>query len=225
MALIAAEDAAKKQKEKEKLERKRKRGCNYFFKGRNSPFKSRDLLEENAYHLTDRCNMHDYVPFILKEEEALIKQEIEGKFVYAIFDGTSRLGEALAIVLRFISDDWKLEQRLIRVQMLSKALSGEEIARELINVLSVTYRISSYRVLATTRDRASANNVAMQTVKIVFPLVVNVGCFSHTLNHIGSYFNTPTLNEFNLFSHSPKARLLWKSRSSHSMPRYSATQW
>jgi len=29
----------------------------------------RDLLEENAFRLTDRCNLLNYVPFILKEEE------------------------------------------------------------------------------------------------------------------------------------------------------------
>lgn len=39
----------------------------------------RDILEENAYRLTDRRNMSDYVPFILKEEESLICREIEGK--------------------------------------------------------------------------------------------------------------------------------------------------
>ena len=39
----------------------------------------RDILEEKAYRLTDRRNMSDYVPFILKEEESLICREIEGK--------------------------------------------------------------------------------------------------------------------------------------------------
>ena len=38
----------------------------------------RDILEENAYRLTDRRNMSDYVPFI-KDEQNLICQEIEGK--------------------------------------------------------------------------------------------------------------------------------------------------
>ena len=46
------------------------------------------------------------------------------------FDGSTRLGEALAIVLRYVSDEWTLEQRLIRLQLLAKSLNGEEIARE-----------------------------------------------------------------------------------------------
>jgi hypothetical protein len=59
--------------------------------------------------------------------------------VSVIFDGTSTLGEALAVVLRFVEDDWTIERRLVRVQLLAKSLPGEEIARELISVLSTAY--------------------------------------------------------------------------------------
>ena len=38
----------------------------------------RDLLEENAFRLTDRHNMQDYVPFIRKEETC-IQSEIDGQ--------------------------------------------------------------------------------------------------------------------------------------------------
>ena len=190
----------------------------------------RDLLEENAFRLTDRRNMQDYVPFILKEEETRIQPEIDGQQLSVIIDGTSRLGEALAVVLRFVNSDWSVQQRLVRVQMLSKSLAGEEIARELISVLSVSYSIRQNDLLAAMRDRASTNNVAMHTLKIVYPLVVDIGCFSHTIDHVGSHFNTPILSEFislwiTLFSHSPKTRLLWKSQTQRSMSSYSPTRW
>ena len=141
-----------------------------------------------------------------------------------------RLGEALAVILRFVNSDWSVQHRFVRMQMLSKSLTGEEIAKELINVLSVTYSICSINLLAAMRDRASTNNVAMHTLKIVYPLVVDIGCFLHTIDRIGSHFNTPTLTEFislwiSLFSHSLKIRLLWKSRAGRSMSRYSATRW
>jgi len=103
---------------------------------------------------------------------------------------TTRLGEALAIILRFVSSDWKIEQRLVRVQMLSKSLSGEEIARELISVPSVSFSIGSSDLLASMRD---------------------------TIDHVGERFECPTLDEFithwiSLFSHSPKCKMLWRSR-------------
>ena len=190
----------------------------------------RDLLGENAYCLTDRQHMFDLVPFILKQEEARIQEEINGKSLSVIYDGTSRLGEALAVIVRFVGEEWTLEHHLIRMQMLSKSTTGQEVARELISVLSVTYSVQSEPLLAAMRDRSSVNNLAMQTISVVYPLVVDIGCFSDTLNLVGENFKTPILTEFmhswiSLFSHSPMTRLLWKSRVGHSMATYSTTRW
>ena len=121
------------------------------------------------------------MPFILNEEKARIRKEIEGKFIAVIFDETSRLGEVLAVVLRFISE-WTIQQRLVRLQFLVKSMNGKEIARELINILSVTLGIQSHLVLAPMRDRASVNNLAMRTVKVIYPNILDVGCFSHILD-------------------------------------------
>lgn len=133
-------------------------------------------------------------------------------------------------MLRFISDNWRVHHRIVRVQMLSKSLTGEEIASELISVLSTAYSIHRNHLIGAMRDRASTNGVAMQTLKVVYPFIVDIGCFSHTIDHVGDHFKTPHLTEFislwiNLFSHSPKTRLLWKSRTGRSMSSYSATRW
>ena len=61
--------------------------------------------------------MHDLIPFVASEEQKRIKQEIEGKVVSVVFDGTTRLGEALAVIVRFIDDGWEIVQRLVRVQL------------------------------------------------------------------------------------------------------------
>lgn len=179
----------------------------------------RDILEESAFRLTDRRNLNDYI-------QTCISKEIKNKYVSIIFDGTSRIGEALAIVVRFVNDEWKIQQRLVRMQMLSKSLT-EEVARELISVVSVNYGISSGYILGAMRDRASTNNVAMQTLKVIYPSIVDIGCFSHTIDHVGGNFKTPILSDFItpwllLFSHSPKTRLLWKTQTNKSMKSYSA---
>ena len=88
----------------------------------------RDLLEENAYRLTDRRYITDLVPFILKEEQHRIQNEISGRDVAVTFDGTTHLGEALANVLHFVSDGWTMEQRLVQTQFLVNSSSGEEVA-------------------------------------------------------------------------------------------------
>jgi hypothetical protein len=64
-------------------------------------------------------------------------------------------------------------------------MTGEEIARELINFLSITYGVQSDLLLAAMRDRAAVNNLAMQIVRVVYPSLVDIGCFSYTLDHVG----------------------------------------
>lgn len=54
--------------------------------------------------------MYDYIPFILKQEESDIKKEIAGKDLSVIFDSMTCLGEALAILLHFIGDDWSIQK-------------------------------------------------------------------------------------------------------------------
>ena len=173
--------------------------------------------------------MSDRIPFIQSEEKQKIKAELQGKKVSLIFDGTTRLGEALVVILRFV-DNFVIKQRLVRFLTLTKSLAGEEIARELINVLSVEYGIASERVLASMRDRASANGVAMRTIQIVYPNMIDIGCYSHTIDLVGEKFRTPNLNGFihlwvSLFAHSPRARLFWKSRTGKAVTSYSPTRW
>ena len=68
---------------------------------------------------------------------------------------------------------------------LVKSMTGEEIARELINTISAQYSISSNILVAAMHDRAAYNGVVLRTLKVVFPTIVDVGCFSHTLEMVG----------------------------------------
>jgi len=47
-----------------------------------------------------------YRTFCFSQEQNLIKQEILGKYLSVIFDGTTRLGEAMAIVVRYVDSEW-----------------------------------------------------------------------------------------------------------------------
>jgi hypothetical protein len=90
----------------------------------------RSLLEEGSYRLTHSSHLAEYIPVIYSEEKKRIKNEIEGRDVSVIFDGSTCLGEALGIVLRFVSEGC-IKQRLVKIAMLSKSLTGEELARQL----------------------------------------------------------------------------------------------
>ena len=99
----------------------------------------RDLLEENSYRLSDCQHMSDLIPFVLQQECTKIKEEIQGNHVGIIFYGTTRLGKALSIGLRFVSEDFEIKQHLICLQLLAKSFTREELAEELIACLSVVY--------------------------------------------------------------------------------------
>lgn len=112
--------------------------------------------------------------------------------VAVIFDGSSRLGEALAIILCFVDrSTLTIHQRLVRVQILAKSMAGEEVAQELLSVLSTEYGIASSNLLAAMHDRASVNTVAVRTLKVLYPNLLDIGCYSHTIDHVGENFDTP----------------------------------
>lgn len=78
------------------------------------------------------------------------------------------------------------------------------------------------QLLAVMHDRASINAAVVRIVKVVYPNMVDIGCISHTLDIVGDKFKTPNLNHFftlrnSLFSHSFKARAVWKQQTGRAM--------
>ena len=55
-------------------------------------------MGKNALRLHEPRHMLDLIPFIFDNETSKIKSEIKDKYLLLIFDGTSRLGEVLAVV-------------------------------------------------------------------------------------------------------------------------------
>ena len=109
----------------------------------------RPLLEDTGYRLAGRRTMSDFIPFIHQKEQKKVKSELEGRKVSVIFDGTTRLGEAMVIIIRFIDAQWVIQQRLVRMQLLAKSLTGEQIARELLFVLQAQYGVATDSLVAT----------------------------------------------------------------------------
>ena len=135
------------------------------------------------------------------------------------------------IVLHYLTDDWELKQCVGRLKLLAKSMTGEEVAQQIIVVLSTELGIPPPQlIVAAMRDRVSVNDVAMRTIKIIYNQLLGVGCFSHTLNHVGERMNTPILHNFckawiSLFSQSLKSHLLWRTQTGLPAPSYSATRW
>ena len=46
------------------------------------------------------------------------------------------------------------------------------------------------------RDQPTVNNTAIKILKIVYTLLIEIGCFLHTIDHASEDFVTPNLSEF-----------------------------
>ena len=190
----------------------------------------RDVLEEHAFALTSSSHLRQLIPFIQQEELSRIKREIAKRPISIIFDGTTHVCEAFVVVIRYLSDEWELKQCVVRLKLLSKSMTGEECAQLLLVILSTELAISPDFIVAAMRDRSSVNEVAVRAIKVLYNKMMNVGCFSHTLDRVGERMKTPILDSFihawiGLFSRSAKSRLLWKNQTGLSPPSYSATRW
>lgn len=192
----------------------------------------RPLLEAGYGRLTYSTHMAQLIPFLLSKEVDELRKEISGAaHVAVVFDGSSRLGEALAVILRYVDADFRIHQRLVCFHVLAKNLAGLELSRELIAVLSTQFQLSPETVLAVVRDSAAVNGVAVRSMQeLLYPNAIDVKCVSHSLDNVGKRFEVPLVDEFaqwwvSLFSHSPAARLAWKQRTGKAPKTYSATRW
>ena len=175
-------------------------------------------------------NLRQLIPFALENEINQTKERISGKHVGIIFDGTTHVCEAFVVVLHYVTQDWVIKQQVCRMMLLPKSLTGEEVARQLITSLSTELSIPQHLVVSAMCDRASVNDVAMRTISVLYNNMMDVGCFSHTLDRVGENMNTQILGEFtkawiSLFAHSLKTTLAWWTQTQLSALSYSAPRW
>ena len=65
---------------------------------------------------------------------------------------------------------------------------------------------------------------------ILYPSAIDIGCFSHTLSHVGEKLHVPNFAKFmkyweRMTQHSHKARRLWCEITGRGLRTYSLTRW
>ena len=69
------------------------------------------IFEKYGHRLISATNLAKLIPAVLENEREKIKSELELediKEASVIFDGTARLGEALAVIIRYLQEDFQL---------------------------------------------------------------------------------------------------------------------
>ena len=107
-----------------------------------------------------------------------------------LFDGSTWCGEAIVVILRFINDQWEIVQRLVRIDIVAKSVTAEQLAQD---CLFTDLQLRGHQILATMRDGAAINGAAMRITQPFMPAMIDVVCLSHTLDNVGNHFYTPVL--------------------------------
>ena len=129
----------------------------------------RPFLEKHDHRLTSSTHLNELIPTVLDKEEETLKEELKvAKEASVFLDGTARLGEALAIVVRFIQEDFKPTQRLVRLEVLAKTLKGEELAQRLMSCLAMDFNFVPGTIIRGMRDSASVNEAALRQLKFFY---------------------------------------------------------
>ena len=88
----------------------------------------RPFLEKYGHRLTSRGHLSEIIPLVLGKEKETLKTEIScGNEFSVTYDGSCRLGEVLAIVLRYVDNHWNIQQRLVRLETLAKSLNPKNV--------------------------------------------------------------------------------------------------
>ena len=195
---------------------------------------ARPYLEKYSHmQLTHSSNLGDLVPMVLKSERDNLRAFLTGQPYSIAFDGASRLGEVLAVIVRVVdADTFRSTQKLLGVRLFSRSLAGEEIAEGVHSIVCGTYKLDTSLCMAAQRDRVSANNVAFRrlSASVGFSNMADLRCLSHMVDTAGSQLVAKHAEAFesvmsSIFSRSPAAVKLWRDAVGARMPGGSETRW
>lgn len=192
----------------------------------------RSLLERQGTSLVCQSNLKaTFIPLISDREIKRLKEEIKGQACSLIFDGTTRLGEAINFILRWTSADFKIEQRLVRFVTAAKHVNGDGLYRLFMTEVSPRLSFNPNFLVAVARDSCSTNAVAVRHILLLAEDAVDMMCMPHTLHNMGKHLNLPVLDEFftpwlTLVQHTPAAKLRWKTvLDGTTMATFSKVRW
>ncbi|CAM9901224.1 unnamed protein product [Phaeothamnion confervicola] len=147
------------------------------------------LLEVlSGLQLTDISELRCMVPDLLKIEENQLFEELTGKKVAIVFDGTTRTREVFAVVARFMDADGSVQERLIDQPFLCARPSTRQPSMPATSRGSLPSRNGTSNTMLSSpfvSDRCATNLAAIGALKPFYRSVMMIGCESHTFDNCG----------------------------------------
>ena len=70
--------------------------------------------------------------------------------------------------MRYLDDNFEIQQRLVRISMIDDELDGDSLAREVLSVLVRTLQVEPNLVMLFIKDRAAVNGKAFCQLEVFF---------------------------------------------------------
>ena len=191
----------------------------------------RFLLERAGFPLTSSTHLSQfYIPLIEDREIKRLVNELFQQHFAFIFDGTTRLGEAVNMITRTITYDFHIRLRLVAFKTTAKHMNGHELCRLIMKVLQKQCSLDLDYCIAFARDSCSTNGTAVEGLLTHSINAANMLCFPHTLHNTGKHLNIPVLEQFitpwlQIVMQPGAANTRWKSIIDGPVPGFSKVRW
>ena len=178
-----------------------------------------------VYRVPSDSNMRNWIPVVHDAEVCEMVNEVNKQALCIAFDGTTRLGEMIAVSARWCDSDLTLKHRAMCIHTLAKSPTAIALANHLNGCISK--RAPDAKVMGFVRDSVSVNGSALEKVKRSHFTACDILCFSHTLNNTGDHMSFPRVSNFMgaWLQLSNAAKEIWKGLTGRSMGGYSETRW
>lgn len=189
-------------------------------------------------------SMLKLIPNVREEERQFISEEIKGRPVAFIFDGTTDTDEVFCVVLRFVDKDLRIAHRCVALRLYSRSFTGQNLASTLNYILSKDYdddsMLPSYKIKDrdlqfAIMDGASVNQKAIKRMtEFYLPHLKQVVCLSHCCNVYGNEFtNDDSFSQLKNFiqlwsrlvKNSHACRRIFREKSRHAVQHLSYVRW
>lgn len=190
----------------------------------------RTVLERGGVGLTHSSHLKLFIPKIEGFEMRRLIAEVKDQPICLIYDGSTRLGECTAVLMRWCSAEFEIEQRVIALRTVKKHMSGDTLGPFLIDVIG-QLGVRSSSIVCLSRDSCATNGKAERNIKPILSNSESMMCISHTLSHCAEHVDLPTLKAFmtpwlSLVQHHSSAKSLWKELLGGSaMKGFSNIRW
>lgn len=183
------------------------------------------LNKYTSFRVPSDSNMRNWIPVVHKAEVCEMGKEVEKEALCIAFDGTTRLGEMIAVSARWCDSDFDLRHRAMCIHTLAKSPKAVALANHLSGCISK--RASDANIMGFVRDSVSVNGSALEKVKGSYITACDILCFSHTLNNTGDHMSFPRVSHFMgaWLQLSNAANRIWKDLTGQSIGGYSETRW